>query len=99
MSGIKIDEFEQRIGKVKELEIRLSRNHMQRGYICGLVNGLRLARGVISGENVILEREEAQVRGDIGSCIITEQEDENGNLQFVIMKFDSRGELRGIEQV
>jgi len=99
MNSVKVDELERRLEKLSLLESRLKTHHLQQGYICGLVNGLRIARGVISGENMILEREEVQPRGDNGSCIVLEGWDGNGEIEFTIMKFDSQGGLVGMERV
>lgn len=95
MMDVKVDELERRLNEVKNLEYRLQSQYMQRGYICGLINGLRLARGVISGDDYILEREDSQVPDDKSSVIVMPKCDEMTGKEkgFVIMKFDRQGGL------
>lgn len=95
MNGVRIDELEHRLNEIKKLELRLQSQYMQQGYICGLINGLRLARGVISGDDYILEREEAQEPSDNGSVVVMPKRDDGTGEDkgFVIMKFDRQGGL------
>jgi hypothetical protein len=55
--SVKTEELSRRLNKLKEMEDALIKKHMQAGYVCGLINGIRLSRSVISGEEAILERD------------------------------------------
>jgi hypothetical protein len=73
---------------------------MQAGYVCGLVNGLKLARSVISGEEAILEREEVQPASDNSTKLILQKVDINGGTQgFVMITFDDKGALLKLDQI
>lgn len=97
--SVKMDELEKRLEDLKALELRLQMGYMQQGYVCGLINGLRMARGVISGSDYILEREEVQKPGDNSATMVMPKCDiETGeSTGFVIMKFDNQGGLLKLE--
>jgi len=42
------------------LKFMKANNLIFRGYMCGVANGLRLARSLITGEELIFERDEVQ---------------------------------------
>jgi hypothetical protein len=96
--SIKADELERRLEQLKKLE-NLLQKEIQQGYICGLINGIRISRSVIAGEDYILEREEVQRPGDNGSTMIMPKYDvTTGNkLGFVLMTFDEHGGLLKLE--
>jgi len=98
--GVKAEELNRRLSKLKEMESALINKHMQAGYVCGLINGIRLSRSVISGEEAVLERNEVQEPGDNNSRMILQKVDTEGATRgFTIMTFDDNGGLLKLEQV
>jgi hypothetical protein len=98
--SVKTEELSRRLNKLKEMEDALIKKHMQAGYVCGLINGIRLSRSVISGEEAILERDEVQEPGDNNSRMILQKVDVEGATRgFTIMTFDSAGGLLKLEQI
>jgi len=98
--SVRTDELTRRLDKIKEMESVLITKHMQAGYVCGLINGMRLARSVISGEEAILEREEVQKPGDNNTRVILQKLNTEGMTQgFTMLTFDDRGGILNLEQI
>lgn len=97
--SIKVNELERRLNALKSLEDRLKNIHIQQGYICGLINGIRISRGIISGEDYILERDEVQKPSN-NSKLVIEKTDTQGSIKgYAVLTFDEHGALLNLDQI